>query len=719
MYDNNPIRPLAQDRRNGPVLDLQEGGLRPPPGLSFGRRLWWWFDFIILVNLARLRFIVVLVAIGGAIAYWDTLQAYYEKWARPIFGAETTVSSDIEYWCPMHPTIVREKPDKCPICAMPLSKRKKGDPSAEEALPPGVISRVQLTPYRVALAGIQTEAIGYRPLSKEIQAIGFVEFDESKLARITARVTGKSRINDLHVSVTGQYVKENEPLAELYSPDLVVTVQNLLDAHRSNNKDLYRIARDRLVLWGIEPDQIDEIVKTGKPITQSTIRSPIQGHVLRKYQVKGDYVEEGTPLYDVADLSTVWVEAQVYEDELAFLRTGLKVRATTKAFPNQPFDGEVAFLHPHVDVATRTLRVRFNIQNRGHVLRPGMYATVWLQVPVTQLSLFQSQGLDQWRDHTVADLIAQAVFGPNSPTGGLGALLVAAGQQVVSRQGLVPAVPERAVIDTGSRKIVYREAELGVFEGVLVELGPRSAGYYPLVRGLPVGDRVATAGSFLVDAETRLTGGVGSTYFGASGGPQADRRASIMARPSMTEDEASKVRAALAKLSPVDRKLAEAQQFCPVHPDNRLGSMGVPVKILIQGQPVFLCCKGCVSQAKSNEKATLDKVAEFKVNPKPPPASPPPEPQPEATDPKEAKIKAALSKLSPEDRRLAEEQRFCAVLPENRLGSMGPPIKMLIHGRPVFLCCDRCEEDAKAHRDQTLATAEKLKAHVKAGASPR
>src|SRR5262249_17235610 len=163
----------------------------------------------------------------------------------------------------------------------------------EEPLPPGVVSRVQLSPYRVALAGVQTWEVSYQRLAKPIETVGSVEFDERKLARIAARVSGRSRIDKLYVNVTGQTVREGEPLADLYSPDLVVTVQNLLDAQRSGNRDLQRSARDRLRLWGINDDQINEILKSGKPITQVTIRSPISGHVIKKYQVEGEYVDEG------------------------------------------------------------------------------------------------------------------------------------------------------------------------------------------------------------------------------------------------------------------------------------------------------------------------------------------------------------------------------------------------------------------------------------------
>jgi Cu(I)/Ag(I) efflux system membrane fusion protein len=471
---------------------------------------------------ARLRFIVFLAAMGLVIGNWTTLKAYWEKWTRPT-PEMPSASADSEFFCPMHPQIVRDKPDKCPICGMPLSKRKKGG-LAEEALPPGVISRVQLSPYRIALAGVQTSQVAYQPLSREIVTVGTVEFDERKQAQISARVKG--RIDKLYVNVTGQHVSAGDELADLYGPDLVTTVQNLLDAQRSGNRELLGMARERLRLWDIGDDQVREMERTGKSITHVKIRSPIRGHVVRKYQVEGKYVDEGTPLYDVADLSTVWIEAQVYEQDLALLRVGQHVRATTRAFPTRIFRGQVAFIQPHLDRATRTLSVRFDMDNPDHELRPGMYADVRLQVPIAELDLFTAAQAKEWWNTTTTEVVATALFalGGSPPVAGVEALVRAAWRQSVLGRGLVLAVPEGAVIDTGSRKVVYRESTPGVFEGVEVELGPRSGALYPVVHGLAAGDRVATTGSFLIDAETRLNPAAGSTYFGASGRPKEERR---------------------------------------------------------------------------------------------------------------------------------------------------------------------------------------------------
>jgi Cu(I)/Ag(I) efflux system membrane fusion protein len=712
---SDPSTNPQNDSLGLPEGATDEGGLRAPPGLSPLGKAWWWFHFLILVKLARLRFIVILLAVGLVIVKWDTLKAYYEKWARsPV--AETVEISDNEYWCPMHPTIVRDHPDKCPICGMPLSRRKKGDAHEDEGVPPGV-SRVQLTPYRMALAGLQTSEIRYEPLNKEIKTVGFVEFDERKLARISARLPGKSRIDKLFVNFTGQMVRKGDPLALLYNPDLVTTVQNLLDARRTGNRQLESMTQNRLQLWGIEEDQIKDVLQSGQNITRLVIRAPIGGHVIKKYPVEGEYVEEGARLYDVADLSTVWIEGQVYEDDMAFLTEGMAVSATTRAFPGEAFRGKVAFIQPHLDASTRTLRVRFDMDNPEHELRPGMYATVKLAIPMTELDLLKKNLNGKWRDATMVDGLAHALFASGGMAAGQGIepLLHAAVSRIAAAQALVLTVPESAVIDTGSRKLVYREAWPGVYDGLEVQLGPRSGGLYPVLRGLNAGDKVATAGSFLLDAETRLTGGVGSTFFGASGGPSSDRRSgSGEVRPSQEEDEVAKARAVLAKLSRVDRQLAEAQGFCPVL-NTRLGAMGMPVKILLEGQSVFLCCTGCVEEARAHAGRTLARVAELKARTagSTPAPAPKASPAPVSQKPRDPEIEANLAQLGPEDRRLAEAQKYCAVQRDNLLGKMSVPFKVVIQGEPVFLCCDGCEEEARAQPERTLARVRELRPNPK------
>ena len=688
------------------VSPYDEGGLRAPPHLKGWRKAWWWFDFIVLVKLARLRFIAILIAIGAVITQWDTLLAYYDKWTRPASSA-AAVKGDVEWFCPMHPSVVRDNgKDKCPICFMPLSKRKKGDVHVEP-LPAGVVNRVQLSPYRVVLAGVQTWTVDYLPLTKEITAIGFVEFNERGQRQVTARTKG--RLDQLFVNTTGTMVEAGDLLASLYSPELNITMQNLLDAKRSNNAELLKSARTRLQLLGVDDEQSDAVLKRNEANSHVKIRSPITGHVIKKYVQEGQYVDEGTALYDVADLSTVWIQAQIYEDDMTFLPVdqshkpttatpeGPRVTAVTRSFPDEPFEGKLAFIYPHVDQDTRTVTVRCEVANPGHKLRPGATATVRIDVAAKQ----------------VTSIAAAAAADPER-TAKLNA-------------GSILAVPETAVIDTGSQTIVYRESSPGVFEGVLVVLGPKMNGadqvaYYPILKGVALGDKIVTSGSFLVDAETRLNPAAGSIYFGGSGGSKSGSTVTAV-RPSTPEDPDAKIVASLVSLSAADRKIAEAQRYCPVLKTSRIGSMGPPIKLAVGGQTVFACCEACKDQALEKPTETLAQVAKAKqgkpsalvATPSADEPPPPPVAEPrvgettKAVSAAEAKISAALEKLSPEDRALAVAQKFCVVLEKSRLGSMGVPVKLMLDGKPVFLCCEACRSKAERDPKGSATKAEELR----------
>lgn len=573
------------------------------------------FRLVGLVILKRVRFIAVLAAVGVFIGYWDTVMNYWDKWTQPGRVASHELQPGHEFYCPMDPQVIRStyEPNgdvpKCPICGMPLSERKKGEASK---LLEGITGRVQLSPERIQLAGIKTETIQYRTVPKQTKTVGYVAFDESRLSRIVSRVEGY--VEKLYVDKTFDVVHAGDPLAEIYSPELYSTAQELLLATRAvGAADLAAAARTKLMLLGVGQQEIDDIVASGKPSPRLVIRSPQTGYVVDKKIVVGASVEAKMTLFEVADLSTVWVEADVYEKDIQFLQVGQEVEATVAACPNRAFTGKLALIYPQLETTTRTNRIRLELDNAQHELRPGMFATVRINTPLESIEPYKSAAAKAGRvvlaGLSGADAAAQYDF---------------------------LCVPERAIIDTGSKKVVYVEREPGMFEGVEVELGPRHDGYYPVIKGLSDGDEVAAAGGFLIDAETRLNPAAASTYFGASGGPQSNGRPITPPVPSQRQGEQAPAdqgkpdsdrpkmepKPIVAVVSPddedlknieelpeADRQLALAQGTCPVT-GAALGSMGVPVKITLRGQPVFLCCKGCIGKAKRSPDEMLKKVAD-------------------------------------------------------------------------------------------------------------
>ncbi len=464
-----------------------------------------------LVILKRVRFLAILAGVGVFIGYWDTVMNYWDKWTQPQSVSVAELEAGQEFYCPMDPQVVRStyEPNgdvpKCPICGMPLSQRKKGEAAK---LPAGVTGRVQLSPERVELAGIKTVAAQYRPVTKQTKTVGYVAFDESRLSRIVSRVDGY--VEKLYVDETFTVVHEGDPLAEIYSPELYSTARELVLATRVGGAaDLAAAARTKLLLLGVGQQEIDGIEASGKPSPRLVIRSPQTGFVVDKKIVVGASVEARMTLFEVADLSAVWIEADVYEKDIPFLQVGQKIEASVEACPNRTFVGKLALIYPQLETATRTNRIRLKLDNPDHELRPGMFATVRINTPLENIEPFKSVVAERAR------VVLTSLDGANA-----------------AHTSEFLCVPERAVIDTGSRKVVYVEREPGLFEGVEVELGPRHDDYYPVIKGLNAGDQVAAAGGFLIDAETRLNPAAAATYFGASGGPQSVGRPNAVSAPA-------------------------------------------------------------------------------------------------------------------------------------------------------------------------------------------
>jgi Cu(I)/Ag(I) efflux system membrane fusion protein len=603
---------------------------------------WQRTKFFLRAIEVRLRFIGLFVGIGLLMAYWGTIENYWERWTRPDTAA-TAASADTEYYCPMHPNVIRPglEPNgavpSCPICGMPLSLRKKGE---VPELPEGVLTRVQLSPERVQLAGVKTVPVGYMPLEKEVRTVGYVQYDEGRLSEIVTRVGGY--LENLYVDKTFEQVDEGQPLAEIYSPDLYSSMQELLLAKKHSSTDLIASSRQRLKLLGVDDTEIDDALESEESAAKLVIRSPLTGQVIEKNVVQGASVEPGTVLFKIADLSTVWIEADVYERDLPFLQVGQEIEASVEGVPGKSFVGEIALIYPELNAESRTNRIRVLLENPELLLRPGMSATVFVRTPMSETEPFKTQLAKVNQKPDPSDDAALIAFQKICPVTGakLGSMgspikLILNDQPVficcsscqkllqenpdeyLAKLAAPPAdavlsVPEQAVIDTGSQKVVYVEREPGMFEGVEVKLGPRTGGYYPVISGLTAVDKIAAAGSFLLDAETRLNPAAASAYFGASGtaggADSGSPTSSITRSAAKTKGSLSTAQLAqIQKLSLEDQKLAIKQVSCPVTGEP-LGSMGKPVKVIVQGQPVFLCCAGCETEALEHAEETLKKV---------------------------------------------------------------------------------------------------------------
>jgi Cu(I)/Ag(I) efflux system membrane fusion protein len=469
---------------------------------------------------------------------------------------------------------------------------------------------IHVDPATRRVANIHTVAVTTMPMTRTIRAIGELKYDEGTLKTISAYVDG--RLDRLYADYTGVVVKKGDHLALVYSPRLYSGQVELLLAKKSrddsqgstlarvvqSNGDLYASARERLILLGMTEMQIEHLEEAGEADSRMHLCAPISGTVIEKMAVEGQYVKEGDAIYKLADLSTVWLMLRLFPEDAATIRYGQKVEAEVQSLPGREFTGRVAFIDPNVDPKTRTVGVRVVIPNHDGLLRVGDYAKATIDVPLsdTQQSLVYDPELaNKWISPRHPHVTAESA-GP-CPICGV-ALVPAAqfgftDQPSVSSEALV--VPRDAVLMAGSNSVVYVETEPGRFEIRRVVLGPSCGDQIVIRSGVKHGEQVATRGNFLIDSQMQLAG-----------------KPSLIdpTRLEPTNDEAMppEMIAALSGLSAEDRVLVDNQGICPVA-EYRLGSMGTPKKVDVNGTPVFICCDGCRERLLSEPEKYLAKLA--------------------------------------------------------------------------------------------------------------
>jgi membrane fusion protein, copper/silver efflux system len=411
-------------------------------------------------------------------------------------------TADGRVWtCSMHPQVRLPRPGKCPICSMPLVPAvpiARGDPRAD----PSGESMLTLSEHARAMASVATAPVERRQLTREIRAVGKVQYNESALSTITARVDGY--IERLFIDYTGVEVKAGDHLVEIYSPELVVAQGELLMS--PPRSDIIELTRRKLRRWELTDEQIDEVLRTRKPQDRVTLSSPIDGTVTEKMVVTKSAVKAGDVLYKLANLDSVWVYLDIYEYELSSIRYGQTAEITTEAYPGEAFTGRVWFINPVLTDESRTVKVLVSIANKNKRLKPGMFVSGTIRAGLLANGQLALTGVEGKWTCLMHPQVLEAQGGPCPVCKMALTQIPPAAESLKPGDELVLAVPATAVLDSGIRKIAYVERALGEYVPAELKLGARAGAFYPVLSGLREGDRVVMRGNFLLDSQFQISG---------------------------------------------------------------------------------------------------------------------------------------------------------------------------------------------------------------------
>ena len=436
-----------------------------------------------------------------------------------------------------------------------ISSPSSGSQKAEEAPHEAALVPVQLSPERLQSIGVRMGRVDQKNVNDEIRVAGNVAVDETRLAYIQVRYPGY--IQKVFADATYQYLRKGQPLFTIYSPDLAATEREYLVAKQNQQRvvgstvpgvtegaaSLLDATRERLKQWGVSQQEIERLESTGEVQQELTVESPVSGYITERNALPNLTVQPETRLYTVADLSTVWVFAEVFQNDLGRIKPGDRATLTVDAYPGRVFEGRVNFIYPQVDMTTRTVRARVAFSNPGLKLTPGMFVNVALQVPQAK--------------------------------------------QLV--------IPASGILQSGTRQVVFMNRGDGYLEPRDVELGPRTGDEFIVLKGLKEGEEIVTSANFLIDSESQLQAALGSFVppppgagsAGAMNAPQTGVELTTEPSPPRKGGNTIRVKVSDASGAPVSGAEVSVTFFMPAMPAMGMAAMRVPFALFDKENGIY------------------------------------------------------------------------------------------------------------------------------------
>ncbi|MCO6437559.1 MAG: efflux RND transporter periplasmic adaptor subunit [Phycisphaerae bacterium] len=669
-----------------------------------------------------MRWSLVLFACG-LFAVWATWRLSGAAERLPSQGTTSTTKSleerEVEYWtCSMHPQVRESHAGKCPICGMELVPQYEGNEeiglqpasssslmqtgghehseNAEETSPDQAWYRctmpecgdqgssdpnsrcpvcgmkreridtggngtgsfeIKLSDRARRLAEVETEPVRERLLFRRIRTVGRIAYDETRYKMVSAWVGG--RIDRLFADFTGMHVTKGDHLVEIYSPELLSSQEEYLQALRAtrpqagasgtltrrNGDQLLDAARRKLELLGITDDQIAAIERSGQPLMHLVIYAPLGGTVLAKQAMEGMYVKTGDPLYTIADLRNLWLLVDLYEPDLPWVKPFQQVRVTTRSLPGETFTGEIFFVDPSVDPKTRTVDVRIHVDNPDLRLKPGMWVTAEIEAALGP----DGEGtIPAPRGAYACPMHPWETADEPGPCPLCQMTMVPVGELPQYSKPTSPfpvlSAPRDAVMQTGERALVYVETAPATYRGVEVTLGPLAQaedgeGYYPIFSGLRSGEPVVTRGNFAIDSQMQLAG-----------------KPSLFTVRGFAVDDSDPMKAR-GESAPVGQSSAGQSAIVQTHCPVMGGEIDPTVFIDYKGAKIYFCCWGCDEKFRAEPEKYIPKLPE-----------------------------SIQKQIRDADSRDTEKQTLCPVMG----GEIDPKVYTDFHGVRIYFCCPPC-----------------------------